>query len=197
MDQKLLYIDTETSGTLPWKHGIHQVACLVEINGKIVEEVNIKLAIREGKEVDTGAMEKLGVDPQEITKVSEERISDREAYLRLSALFKRHVDPYKKQDKFFFLSYNAGFDNEFLRRMWQDNGDRFFGSFFWNPYIDIMTLAAEELMLRRPYMKDFKLETVYREMIGLSDDEDLEWHDALADIKATRSLYRSIPRGGV
>jgi DNA polymerase III epsilon subunit-like protein len=36
--KKTLYIDTETTGTDPAKHGLIQLACIAEIDGEVAEE---------------------------------------------------------------------------------------------------------------------------------------------------------------
>ena len=52
-----------------------------------------------------------------------------------------------------------------------------------------MQKAAFHLMGRRPFMKNFKLITVYEELMG---KPMVDAHDALADIRATREILNKI-----
>lgn len=100
----------------------------------------------------------------------------------------RYVDKFNKKDKFFLVGYNnAAFDNQFLRGFFLQNGDTYFGSWFWANSIDVMVLASAYLMNRRTEMENFKLSTVAK-FLGVSvSDESL--HNALYDIRLTRAIY--------
>jgi DNA polymerase III epsilon subunit-like protein len=62
----------------------------------------------------------------------------------------------------------------------------------WTPSIDVMQIAAHKLMDKRGelLLPNFKLQTVCKEF-GI---EDTQWHDALADIKATIKLYKLLEK---
>ena len=44
MKTKLFWYDLETTGLRYWKHGIHQIAGLIEIDGEVVEKFNFDTA---------------------------------------------------------------------------------------------------------------------------------------------------------
>lgn len=106
-------------------------------------------------------------------------------------LLGKYVDKYDKTDKFFLCGYNnASFDNQFLRAWFVQNGDNYFGSWFWSSAIDVMVLAAQALMEQRHKMKDFKLRTV-AEQLGIVIEEE-RLHDAMYDIVLTHEVYKRL-----
>ena len=93
-----------------------------------------------------------------------------------------------KQDKFFLAGYNnASFDNQFLRAWFLQNGDKYFGSYFWSNSIDVMVLATPYLASQRSQMENFKQGTVAK-ALGIEIDES-RLHDALYDIQVCKSIY--------
>lgn len=67
------------------------------------------------------------------------------------------------------------------------NGDNYFGSWFWSNSVDVMVLASQYLLAERPLMPNFKLSTVAAQL-GVSVSED-KLHDALYDVDLTRDAY--------
>lgn len=105
----------------------------------------------------------------------------------------KYVDKFNKKDKFFLVGYNnAAFDNQFLRGFFLQNGDVYFGSWFWANSIDVMVLASAYLAERRPEMENFKLSTVAK-FLGVSVSDD-SLHNALYDIELTRAVYDIVKR---
>src|SRR5690606_11562747 len=103
----------------------------------------------------------------------------------------RYVDKFRKQDKLHLVGYNnRGFDDPFLRAWFVQNGDNYFGSWFWSDSIDVLVLASEYLRASRHTMENFKLMTVAKEL-GIEFDES-KLHDALYDVKITRALYNRV-----
>lgn len=121
-----------------------------------------------------------------------------EVYCKLVALLSRYVSKYNKADKFFLVGYNnASFDNQFLRGFFLQNGDNYFGSWFWSNSVDVMVLASQYLLAERPLMPNFKLSTVAAQL-GVVVSED-KLHDALYDVDLTRDAYHIMiddERGG-
>jgi len=106
---------------------------------------------------------------------------------------KKYVDPYDKTDKFNFIAYNANFDNQRIRDFFDKIGDKYFGSWFYYPYLDVMTMAAVALVLERRNMPNFKLNTVAKKL-GIQVD-DAKTHDAMYDIYLTRAIFCKINVG--
>ena len=108
-------------------------------------------------------------------------------YKKLISILGKYCNKYDKQDKFFFAGYNTYFDFHMLRQFFDDNGDKYFGSWFWSNPIDIMSLATTMLIGKRQSLVNFKLVTV-ASSLGFIVDEN-KAHDALYDIYMTKWIY--------
>jgi DNA polymerase-3 subunit epsilon len=104
---------------------------------------------------------------------------------------RKHIEQYNKTDKFFVVGYNIRtFDEPVLRRWFSQNGSKWYGSFFWNPSIDVMDIAAYTLMNHRHELENFRLPTVAR-YLGIEFNEE-EAHDGLYDARITREMYYNL-----
>lgn len=184
---KLLYFDLETTGVLFWKNGIHQISGMLEIDGQIVDRFNWKVKPVEGAIIENEALAVAGITLADL----ETYMPMRECYAKLIALLSAHIDKFDKKDKAYLVGYNsASFDNPFLRAFFVQNGDNYFGSWFWSCPIDVMVLAGQRLMNDRPNMTDFKLNTVAKHLGVVVDETRL--HDAQYDIELTRDVYKIV-----
>lgn len=112
-------------------------------------------------------------------------------YNQLVTMLSKYVDKYDKNDKFFLCGYNnAAFDNQFLRGFFLQNGDNYFGSWFWANTLDVMVLATLALADRRAQMENFKLSTVASAM-GVEVNAG-EPHNAMYDIYLTKAIFDKI-----
>ena len=186
---KILYFDLETTGLKFWKNGIHQIAGMVEIDGEIKETFDFKVRPYEKAIIEPKALEVAGVTSEQISQY--EPMPD--VYLKIKTMLSKYVDKYQKQDKFFLCGYNnASFDNPFFRAFFVQNGDNYFGSWFWSGALDVMVLAFEYLKDKRDAMPNFQLHTVAKELGIAVDDSKL--HDALYDIEITKAIYEIVKR---
>ena len=183
---KKLWIDLETTGLNPVKHGVIQIAGIIEINGEEVEEFSFQVRPFKGDAVSQDSIKSHGISVEQMKSFD----SPRETYIAFIKLLGKYVDVYNKSDKFFMVGYNSKFDYDFLRKWFEKNQNSYMGSYIWFPPLDIMHLAAFYLVDRRPEIKNFKLMTV-AEAVGLKPlDEKL--HDASYDIRLTKDLYKGL-----
>ena len=186
---KLFFFDLETTGTLYWRHGIHQISGMIEIDGEIKKEFNFHVAPNPRAEIDPKALEVGGVTWEQINAYP----FMREVYEDIVDMLEQYVNRMDRTDKFHLVGYNnRGFDDPFFRAFFVQNGDKYFGSWFWSDSIDVMVLASQYLMDRRSLMKDFKLSTV-ADTLGVKVEAD-KLHDALYDVRLTREIYKRIVR---
>lgn len=184
---KLLFFDLETTGTMYWKNGIHQLSGFVEIDGDVKEEFDIKMQPNPNAIIEPEALKVAGISTETIASYQ----TMKDAYNQFIGILSKYVDRYNKADKFHLVGYNnRGFDDPFLRAWFVQNGDPYFGSWFYADSIDVMVLASAHLLNSRAGMIDFKLMTVAREL-GIEVDES-RLHDALYDVYLTREIYLSI-----
>lgn len=183
---KLIYLDTETDGLDPKKNSIVQLAGIIRVNGQ-EEEFDFKMAPWPGRESDPEALAVSGRTVEEVKAYPPAP----EVFRLFIALLSKYVDRYAKKDKFFCLAYNARFDDDFLRAWFEAMGDKYYGSWFWTPALDVMQLAAFYLMRERPDLPNFKLATVAKAVLGIDPPEG-SYHDAMFDIKAARDIVKVI-----
>ena len=178
---KIFWFDCETTSLNPHKGSIHQLAFMIEIDNKIVEELNLKIAPFPNSEISKRALEISGVTDDQI----EQFPPPEEMYTDLMKVLEKYVNKFTKTDKFILGGYNiATFDEPFLRQFFIKNHDKFFGSWFFWPKLDVQTQVAEHLVKKGLRLENYKLETVCNHFkITISA------HDAMSDITATRTLY--------
>lgn len=184
---KLLFFDLETTGTQVDKHGIHQISGAVVIDGKAVETFNFHVQPNPAAEHDPVALEVGGVTSEQIMAYPAMGI----IYKKFVSMLAKYVNRYDRSDKFFLVGYNnASFDNQFLRAWFTQNGDKYFGSWFWSNCFDVMVLATPALANVRHKMENFKQGTVAK-TLGIEVD-DAKLHDALYDIEICRAIFEKV-----
>lgn len=184
---KQVFYDLETTGTKFWRNGIHQLSGMVVIDGEVKEEFDFHVQPNPKAEIEDEALAVAGVTREQVMAYPPMW----GVWQQFTAILAKYVDKYDKADKFFLCGYNnAPFDNQFLRAWFVQNGDNYFGSWFWSSAIDVMVLAAQALMEKRPMMKDFKLHSVATQLGIVLDESKL--HDAMYDIYLTHEVYKRL-----
>ena len=193
---KLLFFDLETTGFGFDKCAIIQIgAILIDLKTDMtlepIDAVNLKMKPAKGKWIDRRALEINGISIDEMNSWQDPKI----AYEKLIKFLDKHVDKFNKMDKIKLIGYNSmHFDIDFLRQFFKDNGDEFFGSYFWSDSIDVMSEASRYLTFYRPIMNSFKLGNVAK-TLGIKIDEK-SLHDGLYDIKLTYKIFKKIFESG-
>ena len=189
MNNKIVkvFFDLETTGTDHRKHGIHQIAGLIEIDDEVVEHFNFKVAPNPKAQIDQEALTVCAVTEEQIKAYPEMKT----VYNAFIKMLGKYIDKYDQKDKAWLIGYNnRKFDDIFLRAWFEQNGDSFFGSWFWTDSLDVLVLSSQYLLNRRKNMPSFKLRRVAKE-VGLEVDES-KLHDASYDIELTREIYRIV-----
>lgn len=156
-----LFTSIKTTGTIPWKHGITEIAILVENNGKVIDQMYTKM--------NPGDVE---FDPKALA-INNEKIEDIQKYIPQEFAFK-HIEEilkkhYSQNEKFMIVAYNAPFIYDFILNMFKRQGvtvnesgeqhNRFF-DYFYSPALDVMQLANIAMLDIRPTIPDFKFNTI-------------------------------------
>ena len=184
---KLLFFDLETTGTNPGRNGIHQISGQVVIDGETKETFDFHVQPNPKAQIEDEALKVGNVTREQIMAYPPMG----EVYAQLVAMLGKYVDKFDKKDKFFLVGYNnAAFDNQFLRGFFLQNGDKYFGSWFWANSIDVMVLASLFLADRRAEMENFKLSTVAKFLNIKVDEASL--HGADYDIFLTREVFNVV-----
>lgn len=188
---KIFAFDVETTGTDCRKHSIHQISWWLFVNGKIVDKQSLNVRPHPKAVIEDEALAIAGVSREQIESYS---MGQEDLYAALMVVLNKYCDKFNKQDKIFLAGYNnAGFDNDFLRKLFEINQDNCFGSWFWSNSLDAMILATPYLALDRAQMPDFKLQTVAR-YCGITVEPE-KLHDAEYDIYLTIEILKTVTQG--
>ena len=184
---KICYIDVETTGLDPKKNAMIQISGQIDLDGEPEEKFNYYIQPFRDDRVDQKALEvtgyKLDSDPR--------FLPPQEIYADFIRVLDSYVDKYDPSDKFFFCGYNCNnFDAGFVREWFKKNGNKFFGSYFFWPTLDVMILAGQKLRNVRHQMRKFTLLDVAKALNIEVDESRL--HDALYDIELTRAVYLEV-----
>lgn len=177
---KLLYLDCETTGLDAISDGLIQIAGIVEIDGVVVEEFNIRLQPIKDSMVSKKALECNGLTMEEIRKFPLPEVG----YRQFKAILDKYVDKYDRGDKFYTVGQNVGFDIGFIDTFFHKLGDRYSGSYFHYHKIDLIAITTLMKIAGRITLPNMKLETVMKEL-GVGE----QTHDALDDVRAVRDVF--------
>ena len=183
---KLIYIDTETTGLDPRLHALTEIACIVVVNGQEIDKKLLYINPSSYKKMMT-------IDPQalEFRNVTLEEVeaypSSKDQFEDFISFLDQYVDKYDKEDKFQIVGYNIGFDIGFLKEWFADNDHKYYGSYFSHKDIDVFALVKHLKLLYMLDTPNDKLETLCKHF-GI----EIDAHNALSDIEATRSLYKAL-----
>jgi DNA polymerase-3 subunit epsilon len=189
MSEKLFFFDLETTGVKFWKNSIHQISGAIVIDRELKERFNFHVQPFPSAEIEEEALKVGGVTREQILAYPAMSV----IYRKLIAILGKYVDKFNKQDKFHLVGYNnASFDNPFFRAFFVQNGDQYFGSWFWSDPIDVFILAAWKLRTTRHTMASFKQSEVAK-ALGIKIDEE-KLHDAEYDIDICMQMYFKLSR---
>ncbi|OAV67091.1 DNA polymerase III PolC [Bacteroidales bacterium Barb6XT] len=181
---KLFFFDLEATGIKYWRNGIHQISGEIVIDGQSKEFFNYNVRPNPKCTIEEEALKVCNLTREQI----EAYPPMHEVYAQFMQMLSKYIDKYDKTDKFFLAGYNnAAFDNYFLKAFFEQNGDKYFYSWFWINSIDVMVLATQHLAGERALMPDFKMDTVARRLGITVETEKL--HDAVYDIFLTKEIY--------
>ena len=182
--KRLCYIDVETTGLNVNKHAIIQLAYIIEIDGEVKETGSYKInpkSYSRKVEISSGAL-----------AISGTSIEDLETYddsAECFAKFKKVLNSYiAVGEKLTLVAYNAVFDLKFLQAWFNDNGSKDYGRYFTYKELDVFALVKYLVYLDAfPTLQSHTLSKMC-EWAGI----ELEAHNALSDIIATRALQAKL-----
>lgn len=191
MNLKLLFVDVETTGTDPAKHGIIQLSGMVQVKDEPTKAVeksepfNFQIEPFPQDIIEDSALAINGIAREQL--FGNGRLFPWCAKHRFVENLTRYVDKFKKTDKFFFVGFSATFDDNFCRALFNKCGDKYYGSLICWPPIDVAAMAALKLGTKRLLLPNFKLATVAT-ACGIPVDPQ-KTHDAMYDIDLTIKIF--------
>ena len=179
--QKIFYFDLETSGLDSKKHAILSLSGIMEIDGKIVDKIDLTMKPFQGDMIDPTALEINGFTMEQIKTFDDPKI----AFKKLISFFSKYIDRYDKNDKFSLAGYNiVQFDIPFLEELFKKCHDVYFGSWVDGEPLDIYQVVLFMKKLGIITTKSTKLSIIAEDL-----NIPLKAHDATNDILATRQIY--------
>lgn len=180
---KVLYFDTETTGTNPVKNDVVQIAGVIEIDEVVKEEFCFFCQPHDWKSIDPKALEIQNRTIEDLKKYD----SPRKMHIDLIKLFSKYVDRFNKFDKFMPAGQNVRFDIDFMNEFFKKCGDTFFFAWVSPLPLDLLPLATALKFKGIIRPENLKLSTIASEF-GISFNA----HDALEDIRVTRQLLHIV-----
>jgi DNA polymerase III epsilon subunit-like protein len=181
---KILWFDVETGGLDSKTHPILEFAGLYEdtlIGDK--SKAIFHEYIKYDKYPD-GYKEACAINGLTEEILAEKGITPKEFYEKYLEFLGSKVDKHQKDDKMLLAGYNTDFDDGFNRQCFKNNGNQYYGSYFLNTRLNVMSTVAMAMKNGiLPLMFNYKLETIARAL-----QLKFKPHSALDDIKITRII---------
>jgi DNA polymerase-3 subunit epsilon len=179
--KKILWIDTETTGTDPTLHSVIQIANIIDIDGKIEDKFVFNVQPHPDFEIAEGSIAVHGISTEQMQAFPEMKI----VHSQMLQKWNKYIDKFNRNDKFIIAGQKINFDIDFLSHFFMRLNDNFLGSYLdFRSRIELLDLTKGLRMLDIIKSSDLKLETLCKEF-GIK----IQAHDALSDITATKELY--------
>lgn len=182
---KVIWLDTETTGLDSKIHGIREIGFIIEIDG--VEKDRGLLYIntmsyKKEKYISKYVENEMGVTKQ---KLSEYPNSNKQNIAFSNTLYKYLKDD--KENKFIFAGFNIDFDIKFIKEWFEDCG---IGDLYdYKEYFSYQSLDVLALVRHFKYLDIFETENNKLETLCKHFDIEINAHEALSDIVATKKLH--------
>jgi DNA polymerase III epsilon subunit-like protein len=190
---KKLFIDVETTGLDPLRHGITEISAIVEIDGIYVDSFSCKMRPSVKDEIDPEALLVQGITEEELRSKNSDRLGPNKAFDAFLYFMGQHVDQYDKTDKFTVYEYSVGFDFNFVSEWFKKQGNTYWGSF--QNYRPVHVLAMVRYLdsinaSRITRLTSLKLQSVCQEF-GIEIENP---HSAIDDCKALHLVWRELEK---
>ena len=182
---KVFWFDCETTGVDSVENGIIQLAYIVEIDGKEVQSGEL-FSNCSGKKIEQRALEVNGFLEEDIKSFP----SPFDMYRKLIDIFDTYISKFDRGDKFIAGGYNVDFDMIFIRQLWKESRDNYFGSWFGFGHIDPSQIIRFLQYSGKPFKAQAKLVDIANSY-GISIENA---HDALADVRMTIEVVKAIQK---
>jgi DNA polymerase-3 subunit epsilon len=190
---KRLFVDVETTGLDPKRHGITQLSAIVSIDGEMVDKFDCKMRPSVKDEIDPEALKVQGVTEAELRAKGTDRLGPNKAFDAFLYFMGQHIDQFDKSDKFTLYEYSVGFDINFISEWFRKQGNNYWGSYqnFRPVHVLAIVRYLDSLNANRiANLPNLKLETVCKEF-GVEIDNP---HDAMCDCIALFNLWDKLDK---
>lgn len=182
---KKIWLDIETTGVDFDKCAITQLAGIIEKDGEVVYEFDLRMKPFEGAEISAQALRVTNTSYDEMMTWPDPA----EVLDEFIMILASHVDRMVKSDNFTIAAYNGHFDVQFISKWFERHNKKFFAYLNYH-YMDPLALIRIIRWEGGANLESYKLSSVYKALFN----ESFDAHDALADIRATRRIYEELRR---
>lgn len=199
---KILWFDMETTGLDPNRNAMIQLAMLMDINGELVDAAYFEfqpfqkdyIEIRDGIPCQWFSFDPEIVGILPITNITVQTLF---TYVlpstqKINAFLQKHISKFDKTDKAYIGGYNVPFDIAFLSKFFEKCADKYLGSYINRKQIDVLSMLYLLDFHRKIKLENYKLETACKHF-GI----ELEAHNPMSDIKATREIFYKLEGGEI
>lgn len=182
-----MFYAIETTHSDPDLCAIHQIGCVMVVDGVPVESFGWNIAPHPGSVIDRNVLAAKGLDVDGMLKCE----NGATVCSRLRRAIEKYVSGCAKDDLLVICSFDGGHgDNRALSRLFVRNGHTDFDRSFWRTDIDVKALAADFLLADCQRMGTFDRLTVAHRL-GINPDPSKE-NDALYNAWLTYEIYRRV-----
>lgn len=179
--QKWFWFDEETSGLDKEENAILSLSGFMEIDGKIVDEINLTMRPFKGDKIVQEALDINGFTIEQIKTFDHPEI----AFRKLIKFLSKYINRYDKNDKLTLAGYNiVKFDIPFLEMLFKKCNDKYFGSWVNGEPLDVYQFVLIMKKIGAINSDSTKLEIIAQQL-----EIPINAHDAKEDILATRQVY--------
>lgn len=184
------WIDLETGGLDAKRNPILQIAVVIEDNGKKLGEFSSYINPHKSLIVEDEAIAVNGLT-QDVLKDEPDEATVIKLFTSFLQQFRVHND-----EQFEFCGYNSRFDMDFIVEMFKRHKQYRYWDYFHYYDVDVFALVkilgitGERYDEKKKRMVDCKK----LECICKLFDIELKAHDAIADINATRKLFKKLKK---
>ena len=156
---KILFIDTVTTGMNPEKCSIYRIGGIYTEDAEERQRFEFRMRPFRNARINEQSLWISGESRSSLLVYKDES----DAFKDFVAFLDTLVDIRNPRDKMYIAGFNvSGFDIPFLREWFHRNGNERFRDYFHVQAMDVMCLSAFALMPTRQSMPDFHLETAAR-----------------------------------
>jgi DNA polymerase III subunit epsilon len=185
MNNKICWIDVETTGLDARKQDVIQIAGIIDINGQVKERFMFLCQPHSWEDIQQKALDVHGYSIPDLQGFESPYVIKQ----KVEAILAKYINKFDKADKFVFAGYNTPFDYGFVREWFKKCGDKYFGSYFEYKQYDVYPLFQCYCNIAGLSLPNQKLITAAGHF-GVHIDA----HDALSDIEATRAVGKHIEK---
>ncbi len=191
---KILWFDTETTGLDPNRNGLIQLAMVMDVDGEAVDTAYFEFQPFQNDYIDIGGK----MPTQWLTydlgsngtlPITEITIQTLFSYplpstAKINTFLQKHISKFDKTDKAYVGGYNVPFDRAFLSKFYEKCGDKYLGSYINWKQLDVLSMLYLADFHGKIKLENYKLETACKYF-----NIELEAHNPMSDIKATREIF--------